>query len=106
MLFSSVDFFLLLFSVVCTYGTVVEIIPYNLWKVFWHDLQLTANRKPKELGFVSPRKANYFDQELKVLSNSVQFMGDKVDLTNYVDSKSPQDEVIPRKKSTRSTQLP
>ena len=25
-------------------------------------------------------------------------MGDKVDLTNYVDSKVPQDEVIPRKK--------
>ena len=78
------------------YGTVVETIPNNLWKFFWHDLQLTANHKPKELGFIFPRKANYSDEELKVLSNSVQFIGDKVDLTTYVDSKLPQDNVIPR----------
>ena len=76
------------------YGTVVNTIPNNLWRVFLHDLQLTSDHKPKELGFISPRKANCSDEELKVLSKSLQFMADKEDLTNYVDSKLPHDDMI------------
>ena len=87
------------------YGTVVETIPNNLWRVFWHDLQLTSNHRPKELGFISARKDNCSDEELKVLSNSVQFIGDKVDLTSYVDAKLPQDNVIPRQKSATTNTI-
>ena len=62
-------------------GTVVETVPNNLWKVYWHDMQLTATDKPKELKFVAARKSNCSDEQLKVLCKNVIYVGDKEDIS-------------------------
>ena len=74
-------------------GTVVDTIPINLWRVYWHDVQRTANHKPKELKFISKRKPTCSDEQVKILSTSEPYIGDKLDFTSYFDSNLPYDDV-------------
>ena len=85
-------------------GTVVETVPNNLWKVYWHDMQLTATHKPKELKFVSARKPNCSDEQLKVLSKSAIFVGDKVDLNKYVEANYSSASKNPSRQNATSNQ--